>query len=65
MKESAIGRSVSLSRAAQLLGCSRRTIYNYVRRGTLKTKRTLGGSQRVLVSDLQADPRYREIDGRE
>ena len=49
-----IGRSVSLDHAAQLLGVSRRTIYNRIREGRLQTIRTLGGSQRVLLNSVQA-----------
>ena len=48
-----IGRSVSLDDAAQLLGVSRRTIYNRIRNGRLQTVRTFGGSQRVLVDSLR------------
>jgi excisionase family DNA binding protein len=48
-----IGRSVSLDHAAQLLGVSRRTIYNRIRDGRLQTIRTLGGSQRVLIDSVQ------------
>src|SRR5437879_5370775 len=44
-----IGRSVSLDYAAELLGVSRRTIYNRIRDNRLRTVRTVGGSQRVLV----------------
>ena len=51
--EPRIGRSVSLDHAAQLLGVSRRTIYNRIREGRLQTIRTLGGSQRVLVDSVQ------------
>jgi excisionase family DNA binding protein len=47
-----IGRSVSLDHAAQLLGVSRRTIYNRIRDNRLKTVRTAGGSQRVLIDSL-------------
>ena len=47
-----IGRSVSLDHAAQMLGVSRRTIYNRIREGRLQTIRTIGGSQRVLVESL-------------
>jgi excisionase family DNA binding protein len=50
-----IGRSVSLDHAAQLLGVSRRTIYNRIRDNRLKTVRTAGGSQRVLVDSLSGD----------
>jgi len=57
--EPRIGRSVSLDHAAQLLGVSRRTIYNRIREGRLQTIRTLGGSQRVLLESFvgrQASP---------
>jgi excisionase family DNA binding protein len=47
--EPRIGRSVSLDHAAEILGVSRRTIYNRIREGRLQTIRTLGGSQRVLL----------------
>ena len=53
--ESRIGRSVSLDHAAELLGVSRRTIYNRIRDGRLQTIRTLGGSQRVLIDSVQDD----------
>lgn len=51
--ETRIGRSISLDHAAQLLGVSRRTIYNRIREGRLQTIRTLGGSQRVLLDSVQ------------
>ncbi len=47
-----IGRSVSLDHAAELLGVSRRTIYNRIREGRLQTIRTIGGSQRVLIDSV-------------
>jgi excisionase family DNA binding protein len=50
--EPRIGRSVSLDHAAELLGVSRRTIYNRIRDGRLQTIRTLGGSQRVLIESV-------------
>jgi excisionase family DNA binding protein len=53
--EPRIGRSVSLDHAAQLLGVSRRTIYNRIREGRLQTIRTLGGSQRVLLESVVED----------
>jgi excisionase family DNA binding protein len=55
--EPRIGRSVSLDHAAELLGVSRRTIYNRIREGRLRTVRTLGGSQRVLIDSVQRGPR--------
>ena len=51
--EPRIGRSVSLDHAAELLGVSRRTIYNRIRDGRLQTIRTLGGSQRVLLESVE------------
>lgn len=51
--EPRIGRSVSLDHAAEILGVSRRTIYNRIREGRLQTIRTLGGSQRVLLDSVQ------------
>lgn len=53
--EPRIGRSVSLDHAAEMLGVSRRTIYNRIRDGRLQTIRTLGGSQRVLIDSFQED----------
>jgi excisionase family DNA binding protein len=51
--EPRIGRSVSIEQAAQVLGVSRRTVYNRIRDGRLQTIRTLGGSQRVLMASLE------------
>ena len=50
--EPRLGRSVTIDQAASLLGVSRRTIYNRIRDGRLRTVRTLGASQRVLVESL-------------
>jgi len=64
--EPRIGRSVSLDDAANLLGVSRRTIYNRIRDGRLQTVRTLGGSQRVLLGsmpDLQKASLWRGTSG--
>lgn len=47
-----IGRSVTIDRAAELLGCSRRTVYNRIAEGRLLTVKTLGRSQRVLIDSL-------------
>jgi excisionase family DNA binding protein len=51
-REPRIGRSVSLDHAAEMLGVSRRTIYNRIREGRLQTVRTIGGSQRVLLESV-------------
>jgi excisionase family DNA binding protein len=59
LSEPRIGRSVSLDHAAEMLGVSRRTIYNRIRDGRLLTIRTLGGSQRVLLDSVHGDSRVR------
>jgi excisionase family DNA binding protein len=60
-------RSVLIPDAAELLGVSRRTVYYRIRAGTLKTVRTLGGSQRVLMESievaLRAERRRRKRQG--
>ena len=48
-----VGRSVSLEHAAQILRVSRRTIYYHIRDGRLRTMRTRGGSQRVLLASIE------------
>ena len=53
MFEPHLGRSVTIDQAASLLHVSRRTIYNRIRDGKLQTIRTIGGSQRVLLSSLE------------
>ena len=50
----AYGRSVFVEDAATLLGVSRRTVYYRIREGRLRTIRTRGGSQRVLVESVEA-----------
>lgn len=57
MFEQHLGRSVTIDQAATLLQVSRRTIYNRIRDGKLQTIRTIGGSQRVLVSSLEDNRR--------
>ena len=47
-----VGRSVSIEQAAQILGVSRRTVYYRIHDGRLRTIRTVGGSQRVLMDSV-------------
>jgi|GEM_PF-3448471 len=50
-----LGRSVAIERAAQLLGISRRTVYNRIKDGRLSTLRTPSGSQRVLLASIDGE----------
>lgn len=47
-----LGRSVTIQRAAEILGVSRRTVYYRISEGRLSTIRTRGGSQRVVIESL-------------
>jgi excisionase family DNA binding protein len=47
-------RTVFVDDAADLLGVSRRTVYYRIREGKLRTVRTAGGSQRVLIDSIEA-----------
>ena len=47
-------RSLLIDDAAQILRVSRRTVYYRIREGRLRTIRTRCGSQRVLVSSIEA-----------
>jgi excisionase family DNA binding protein len=46
--------SLLLEQAAELLGVSRRTIYDRIREGRLRTIRAQCGSQRVLIASIEA-----------
>lgn len=48
-----LGRSLTIDQTARRLGVSRRTVYNRIRDGRLRTIRTAGGSQRVLVVSIE------------
>ena len=61
MFEQHLGRSVTIDQAASLLQVSRRTIYNRIREGKLLTIRTIGGSQRVLLSSLEDNRKWTGI----
>ena len=47
-------RTLFIDEAAALLGVSRRTVYYRIREGRLLTIRTRCGSQRVLLSSIEA-----------
>ena len=46
--------SVMIDDAAERLGVSRRTVYYRIREGRLRTVRTAGGTQRVLLDSIEA-----------
>lgn len=46
------GRSLSITEASNRLYVSRRTIYNYIRSGHLRTKKLKMGGQRIVLDDL-------------
>lgn len=53
-----LGRSVTIQRAAEMLGVSRRTVYYRISEGVLQTIRTRGGSQRVVIESLHVQIKH-------
>lgn len=49
-------QAVTILKAAQMVGVSRRTIYNWLASGKLDYVRTAGGSVRIFVDSLWRDP---------
>lgn len=49
-------KTVSIPRACELVGVSRRTIYNWIAGGKVQYVRTAGGSVRIFVDTLWRDP---------
>ncbi len=57
-------KTVSINKAAEILHVSRRTIYNHIQRGYLKTIRTISGqSQRVTVDSLAVVQAQAQVKG--
>jgi excisionase family DNA binding protein len=48
-------QTVSIPRACQLVGVSRRTIYNWIASGKVQYVRTAGGSVRIFADTLWRD----------
>ena len=48
--------TTSIMKACQLVGVSRRTIYNWLSSGKIEYVRTAGGSVRIFVDTLWRDP---------
>ena len=49
--------TVTIDRAAQLLGRSRRTVYNRINHGSLRTVR-VGISRRITIESLARQPEF-------
>ena len=49
-------KTVSIPRACELVGVSRRTIYNWIAGGKVQYIRTAGGSVRIYADTLWRDP---------
>lgn len=53
-------KTVSIMKACELVGVSRRTIYNWLSSGKIEYVRTAGGSVRIFVDTLWRDPHQPE-----
>jgi excisionase family DNA binding protein len=49
-------KTVSIPHACELVGVSRRTIYNWIAGGKIEYVRTAGGSVRIFADTLWRDP---------
>jgi excisionase family DNA binding protein len=49
-------KTVSIPRACELVGVSRRTIYNWIASNKIQYVRTAGGSVRIFVDTLWREP---------
>lgn len=49
-------KTVSIPRACELVGVSRRTIYNWIASGKVQYIRTAGGSVRIFADTLWREP---------
>jgi excisionase family DNA binding protein len=56
--ESVERKTISIMKACELVGVSRRTIYNWLSSGKIEYVRTAGGSVRIFVDTLWRDPHH-------
>ena len=49
-------KTISIRKACELVGVSRRTIYNWIASGKVEYVRTAGGSVRIFVDTLWREP---------
>ena len=57
-------KTISIMKACELVGVSRRTIYNWLSSGKIEYVRTAGGSVRIFVDTLWRDPHRNDRRGR-
>ena len=50
-------KTISIMKACEMVGVSRRTIYNWIASGKVEYVRTAGGSVRIFVDTLWREPR--------
>jgi excisionase family DNA binding protein len=55
-------KTISIMKACELVGVSRRTIYNWLSSGKIEYVRTAGGSVRIFVDTLWRDPHRAPVD---
>lgn len=48
--------TVSILKACEIVGVSRRTIYNWIHAGKVEYRRTAGGSIRIYIDTLWREP---------
>jgi excisionase family DNA binding protein len=49
-------KTISIMKACEMVGVSRRTIYNWLASGKIEYVRTAGGSVRIFADTLWRDP---------
>lgn len=58
-------KTISIMKACELVGVSRRTIYNWIAGGKVEYVRTAGGSVRIFVDTLWREPGRHELTSKE
>jgi excisionase family DNA binding protein len=55
-------KTISIMKACELVGVSRRTIYNWIAAGKVEYVRTAGGSVRIFLDTLWREPVSAAVD---
>jgi excisionase family DNA binding protein len=58
-------KTISIMKACELVGVSRRTIYNWIASGKVEYIRTAGGSVRIFVDTLWRQPARTDLTSKE